>query len=109
MILYHITLNSNLNSIIDHGIDPEKSRGKLKVSWWVDETRIDWALAHVSARHNVPTCDLIIFKRWFDNNFEFKEFKRTRWYGVYQTDKKRICRDWQTANAYFTLIMGDQE
>ncbi len=58
--LFHVTPEFNLNSVLKSGIDPKRSRGKLEVSWWVNEARLTWAMAHVSARWSVPVNKLLI-------------------------------------------------
>lgn len=61
-IMYHVTLNRNVSSIKDRGIDPSFSKGKLIVSWFVDFEHIQWALVKMSLKHKVPVSDMVIFE-----------------------------------------------
>lgn len=53
--VYHVTPGFNQAAILAVGVDPAWSRGKREVSWWVTLPRLEWALAHVSARYAVST------------------------------------------------------
>jgi len=77
--LYHITLARNANSILEFGVNLEWSRGLVPVSYWVDEDRVPWALAHVSQRKRVPVNELVIAVCSHDE----AELIRTRLSGVF--------------------------
>lgn len=51
--VYHVTPGFNQPSIAATGVDPARSRGARQVSWWVTLPRLEWALAHVSARYTI--------------------------------------------------------
>lgn len=80
--LFHVTTKHNVNNIIARGIDPEKSVGKRKVSWFVEFENIMWAIAHTSNRKQVVTGDLAVFVVVVDEAL----LKRTRWRGVWTRD-----------------------
>jgi hypothetical protein len=53
MILYHVSPERNTANIQAHGVDPTLSEGARQVSWWVAREKLTWAIAHVSARHDL--------------------------------------------------------
>lgn len=87
MIYYHVSPTANQESIRVGGVDPEKSKGRLKVSWWVAECKLLWAITHVSARHHVPTDEIDIWAFTFAN--DQKGFCRFAIAGVYH--RRRIA------------------
>ena len=60
VILYHITPEYNVESIMRDGVRPDLSRGKLSASWYVTKHGIVWALAHTSLRHDLPVSNLVV-------------------------------------------------
>ena len=60
MLLYHVTLEENVRSIMIEGIRPDLARGKAQASWYVSKAGILWAIAHTSLRHNVPVSELVV-------------------------------------------------
>lgn len=80
--LFHVTTKHSVNNIISQGIDPSKSVGKRKVSWFVEFENIMWAIAHTSNRKQVVTGDLAVFVVVVDASL----LKRTRWQGVWTRD-----------------------
>lgn len=77
MKLYHVTREQVLHSITKQGIRPAMSTGEMQVSWYVDEERVVWALAHVSARWSVSVDHLYVLEvdvppqqvyRWMGGN-----------------------------------------
>lgn len=58
--LYHVTREAVSQSIWGEGVSPAYSTGRNRVSWWVDLETVYWALAHVSARWDVPVNKLIV-------------------------------------------------
>jgi len=80
-ILFHVTPKKNLNSILDSGILPSMSQGKREVSWFATAPTLNWALAHISAKRNMPVSELIVFRVVVDKQF----LTNTRWKGVYQS------------------------
>jgi hypothetical protein len=77
--LYHVTTSAALQSVLNRGVDPRYSKGKQLLSWWVDEKRMLYGLAHASARHEMPVGLLIIVSAYVDAD----EIRPTRWAGVY--------------------------
>lgn len=80
--LFHVTRKVVHESIVKVGVDPIFSRGKMQVSWWVDQRALAWAIAHVSLKDNIPVSELEI---WTCKGHASKGMKRTRWVGVYMT------------------------
>lgn len=78
--LYHVTPHFNTESILREGVSPAFSRGKLHVSWWVEEQELMWALAHISSRYAMSVNTLAVFTASIDTAI----LLRTRWKGVYQ-------------------------
>lgn len=60
LVVYHVTLASNASSILENGIDPSYSSGKMQVSWYVSKHRIEWAVLHLSLLYHVLPEDLCI-------------------------------------------------
>lgn len=60
-ILFHVTPESNLANIRINGLDPKYSTGVFKRSWLVQKKKLEWAIIHTSARHDLPTDKLYIF------------------------------------------------
>ncbi len=75
MILYHVSPEATLGSIALRGVLPSCSQGKRKVSWWVSQERVAWAIAHVSARHHVPADEITAWM--YDVGKTYYDFKRT--------------------------------
>jgi hypothetical protein len=81
-ILYHVTLASNHDAIARMGIEPMFAKGAKKASWWVDETRIYWALAHCSTRYDASVLQLEV---WAAPKKSFPRLLRFRWPGIFFT------------------------
>src|SRR5689334_16342381 len=54
-LLRHATPRKNIRSIFRFGLLPGLARGKLKAVWLHTGTKGDWAVNHVSDRHDVST------------------------------------------------------
>src|SRR5690349_21819754 len=76
---YHVTHAGNIASMIDKGLDPSRSRGKIKAVWLADSKRLHWAIAHVSAKHGSPMAALWVAVVHVDP----RDLKRFRWPGIY--------------------------
>jgi len=59
--IYHVSPKKNRESILKSGIEPLHSRGRLRACWYVSRDRIEWALAHCSARHGVSVDKLDVY------------------------------------------------
>jgi len=82
--LFHVTPAANYDGIHTHGVNPACSQGRLKSSWWVEENRLLWAIAHVSARHHVPVDEIDIWATTRD--CEHRRFIRFATEGVYRLE-----------------------
>lgn len=80
--LYHVSLASNHASIDRAGVDGIFARGAKKASWWVDYSRVHWALAHCSAKHGVSVNQLEV---WSAPKSRFPRLMRFRYPGMYFT------------------------
>lgn len=90
-VLYHVSLTSNHDSISRIGVESIYARGAKKASWWVDYSRIHWALAHCSARYGVGVNQLEV---WAAPRKSFPRLMRFRYPGMYFTPcriKTDIC------------------
>lgn len=76
---YHVTHAGNVGSIIEHGLEPDRARGKLKAVWLADSKRLHWAIAHVAAKHGSPMSALWVAVVHCDP----RDLKRFRWPGIY--------------------------
>lgn len=82
-VLWHITSMSNLESILNLGIDPAFSTGKRLLSWYVKRKRIEDMILHISVRHNLSVPEMVVLGVVVDWN----DMLRTAWKGVYCTRK----------------------
>jgi hypothetical protein len=60
LMLYHVTPEYNLDSIMREGIRPDLARGKMSASWYVNKHGITWAIAHTSLRHDLSVANLVV-------------------------------------------------
>jgi hypothetical protein len=95
--LYHVTTVRNLKSILDDGIDPEMSAGMLEASWYVERAKVLWSIAHISARHEIPTSEVYVCRA----QVNFSLMKRTNQPGVYYTFSRFGVEDVSPASYYF--------
>lgn len=61
-VVYHVTTRYRADLIAAKGIDPERSKGKRKCSWYVSFPMLAWAIAHVSLRHKCPLENIIVIR-----------------------------------------------
>jgi len=87
--LFHVTPDKNLLSIAQRGVDPEFSEGKMKRSWYVDETELVWAFAHVAARRDLQLSQLAAIRVLASED----EIKRTSWANVWTCAKPLVMQD----------------
>lgn len=80
-VLWHITSQSNLESILNIGIDPAFSAGKRDLSWYVKKNRIEDMILHISVRHNLSVPEMVVLGVVID----WDAMIRTAWKGVYCT------------------------
>lgn len=95
MDLYHVTPNTTHDSITRQGVEPIYSRGKMRVSWWVDRSRLMWAIAHVSAKHQVSVDKLDI---WVTTEGNIKNKRCAPWKGVFYTPCRTVPSHSYSAN-----------
>lgn len=98
--LYHVSIALNQESIETYGVDPDFSKGKLRVSWYVNWKRLQWALLHVSARHCVPVNHLIVCTCYVP----IGNTKCTRLHGVYFVYKSQPITHIRTANEFIERL-----
>lgn len=77
--LYHWTHKSNVASILASGLLPSFARGKMKVVWACDSTRVGWAVAHVASHHQCSPDDMVCLKL----DVRGVNLKRSAWPQVY--------------------------
>jgi len=80
--LWHITPEKNKESILAFGVLVSLSEGRRQWSYWVEEERIYWAIAHVCARRSLVPSSLCICLA----TIEAKYIIRTCFRGVYGVD-----------------------
>lgn len=80
LTLYHVTPSRNVGSIAMSGIEPILATGKQQLSWYVERSRLLWAIAHCSARHHLPVNELTVFE--MPANY-VRNLRRTAWRGVW--------------------------
>ena len=80
--VYHVSLVSNHDSILRLGVDGIFSQGAKKESWWVDNSRLHWALAHCSARFGVSVNQLEV---WQADRTQIPRLHKFRYAGMYST------------------------
>lgn len=78
--VFHVSPDYNTGSILENGVQPSRSRGKEKASWYVVRERIEWALVHVSDRWKVPVSCIAVF----EVHAPVETLARTGHYGVYK-------------------------
>jgi hypothetical protein len=98
---YHVTTAANIPSILQRGVSPDFSRGKLKVCWFVDSMRLSWAIAHVSQRSGFSVADLYVCDVWAASEY----FKRTRMPGVFTASGRLFV--WDVRKAILSLREDD--
>jgi len=59
-VVWHVTPEWNGQSILEQGVDPEKSRGPFNRSWYVTKQGILWAVGHVSLRYDIPVSQVVV-------------------------------------------------
>ena len=80
MRLYHATLKSNLDGIIEKDIDPSFSKGAEQVIWLHTAGRREWAILHTTQRHQCEVSEVMIIA------VEVPRSKlRRRWRGLWST------------------------
>ena len=80
MRLYHATLKSNLDGIIEKGIDPSFSKGAEQVIWLHTAGRREWAMIITTQRHQCEVSEVMIIA------VEVPRSKlRRRWRGLWST------------------------
>jgi len=96
--LYHVSPVANHKSIQALGVESIYAKGAKKASWWVDDTRLHWALAHCSARLGVSVNELEV---WAADRSQFPRLMRFRYPGMYFTPCRIVPR-WCHASHVFT-------
>jgi len=99
--LYHVTREANVNSILAGGISPAFALGKLRASWYVDHSRLSWAISHVSENTGLSVASLYVCQVWALRSY----FQRTRFTGVFTS--KTVLFAWQVDKAILSLRPDD--
>lgn len=87
--LWHVTPETNLLSIAGLGVDPEFSEGKIKRCWFVSETELVWAFAHVAARRKLQLAELSAVRVLAPERI----IKRTSWADVWTCNEALSMQD----------------
>jgi len=103
--LYHVTTRDRAAKIRGLGVLNTMSEGKRAWSYWVDEERLTWALAHVSVRRDVPVSALVIVVA----NHPEDELIRTGRSGVFARDVAVRPSDIRPVGRMFVTSDGDLE
>lgn len=103
--LFHVSPKTNRASITKSGVDPIWSRGKSQCSWWVDQRKLAWAIAHCSAHHGVPADQLEV---WYRDGNTARNMKRSRWAGVYWTTCRNMTEGVYSIELALSLLVDDQ-
>lgn len=83
MRLYHATPKANLDSILEHGLDPARSQGKRKAIYLHTASRREWAILHTIRRHGIGIDDVVII------SVDIPRSRITRrWRGLWSTETK---------------------
>jgi len=77
--MYHVTHWRCITSIIETGLDPAYSNGKLRAVWLADSKRLHWAIGHVAVNNHDDINDLWVCAVHVDP----RDLKRWRWPGIY--------------------------
>lgn len=82
MKLYHVSPKKNHESILKSGVEPLFSQGAMPQCWWVDSSRLTWAIAHTSARHNISVLEIEV---WSLDSKHFPRLYKWVYSGVFRT------------------------
>lgn len=104
--VYHVTTRYRADLIAAKGIDPARSKGKLKVSWYVAAPMLAWAIAHVALRHGTPLENIVVIPVTMPH----EKLTRTRWKNVLTCDTKAFPdpRLYISARRALRRIAGDK-
>lgn len=103
---YHVTHESNIESIRQHGLHPGFSRGRQASTWYVLRYKLEWAIAHIAARQHCDPSDLVVYRLWGNRI----EFTKTRLQGVYVTsERRRPIKAPIVATAYLNMSLEAPE
>lgn len=81
--MYHVTRSTCVSSIIEGGLNPAYSKGKIQAVWLADSKRLQWAIAHVSLKHSEAIAYLWVAVCHVDP----RELKKFRWPGIYLAEQ----------------------
>lgn len=100
---YHVTLARNLESITRTGVDPAFSKGKQQVSWFVDRSKLAWAILHVQKRYKVNMADIIVFSAQ-----TLKRARNSGHRGIFSSPCNNRVQFFRTADQVVELIGEDR-
>lgn len=99
--LYHVTREANVPSILSLGVSPAFALGNMRAVWYVDSSRLSWAIAHVSDNTGLSVAELYVCHVLAAH----EAFKRTRLPGVFTS--QQILFVWQVDRAILSLRPDD--
>lgn len=99
-LLYHVSPARNRASIARSGIEPLFSQGKAQACWYVSPDRLEWALAHCSARHKVDVTQLDVYSV---KTVKLGLVRANRYSGVFSSP----CRAVPFARVSAVSLIGD--
>lgn len=60
--MFHATPFYNLHPILKAGIDPARSTGAREVSWYVNESLIEWSIDHVMKKYELAQFEVLVLE-----------------------------------------------
>lgn len=104
LVIYHITPEENIPSILMQGICPSYATGKMQASWYVSKAHIEWAMIHTSVAHHTMIDELAVCAVLANAHGLYKFFKPGFYY-TYETYQPESI----TPAMFFLHNMGEGE
>jgi hypothetical protein len=86
MVVFHVTPESNIPSILMAGISPSYCTGRMACSWYVAKFRIEWALLHLSVHYQLSVDKFQVCAVLVDS-IDMYKFFQPGYYFTYKTYK----------------------
>ena len=108
---FHVTPVENATSILLHGLDPRVKYPARKdtKTWFVRESWVAWAIAHVSARHKVSADKLAVFRHEITAYTQPTFNRQGNPSGLYYTWMTGLCMDQLPVSAEYALMVIARE